>query len=444
MEKGLESLMQDVALFHALGVRVVLVHGTRPQIREAAQGEEHPPALLRGDPRHGPGHARLRARGGRGGAGAFHGAALDGRGQHTDGRRAHPGGGRQLHHRAAGRRARRRRLPLHRRGAAGRRGWDRAAALLGHPRAGQPARLLGDGGVVQPGLPRRGAGGRGGAEGRQADRAGGEPRHPRREAAPHPAAHAGGRRGHPEEEEPQHPRRPQAPGGGGARGAAGRPARAPGGPTPGRRASAGALHARGRRHAGHLGDLRGHAGRAAGGRRAALGAAPTARRRGHPGAPQPRAAGDGDRPLHRRRARRDDHRLRGARALPRRADGRALLRGHPRSLPGERSGRGAPRVHGSQGARARTEPPLRAHDPERPLLPGARLRASHRAHAPGAPAGHLRFEAAARASWSSRSRPPARRPEPRRSPASRALAGAVLVDPSRSTGTLGRCCFGWS
>ena len=91
-----------------------------------------------------------------------------------------------------------------------------------------------------------------------------------------------------------------------------RQARAPHQPPPRRRAAARALHARRRRH-----DDRGGAARAPAQRddrrrrrhpadhRAAGGA-------GHAGAPLARAAGDGDRALRRRRARRRDHRLRGA------------------------------------------------------------------------------------------------------------------------------------
>lgn len=42
-EKGFERLMHDIALVHALGVRVVVVHGTRPQIEKRLKEKRIPP-----------------------------------------------------------------------------------------------------------------------------------------------------------------------------------------------------------------------------------------------------------------------------------------------------------------------------------------------------------------------------------------------------------------
>lgn len=39
---GLSALMHDVALVHGLGVRVVLVHGTRPQIERRLEAKKIP------------------------------------------------------------------------------------------------------------------------------------------------------------------------------------------------------------------------------------------------------------------------------------------------------------------------------------------------------------------------------------------------------------------
>ena len=46
LERGFDRLMHDVALVHALGVRVVLVHGTRPQIEKRLKEKKIKPRIV--------------------------------------------------------------------------------------------------------------------------------------------------------------------------------------------------------------------------------------------------------------------------------------------------------------------------------------------------------------------------------------------------------------
>ena len=144
------GIIHDLNLLHSLGVHIVVVHGSRPQIEAilAAAGHREP---LRLRP---AGHRRrddgLRARGRRPGAQPHRGAALARHRELADGGRAHPRVVGQLHHREADGRRRRRRHAADRRGAARRHRRDPPAPRRRRHRADLAARLLAHRRDLQP------------------------------------------------------------------------------------------------------------------------------------------------------------------------------------------------------------------------------------------------------------------------------------------------------
>ena len=114
------SFIHDINLLAALEIRLVLVHGARPQI-EAELKAQGPALALRARACASPTSAALTAvkHAARRVARRDRGAALARAAQFADGPRADPRRLGQLHHRAADRRAQGRRFPVHRRGAQG-------------------------------------------------------------------------------------------------------------------------------------------------------------------------------------------------------------------------------------------------------------------------------------------------------------------------------------
>ena len=144
------SFVHDLNLLAALGIRLVLVHGARPQIeaelKRSGVRSRYAQGLRITD------EAALTAVKQAAGVLRIEIEALLSQGlpELADGRRADPRRLRQLHHRAADRRARRRRLPVHRRGAQGRRLRHPRRARRRRHRAGRAARLLADRRSLQP------------------------------------------------------------------------------------------------------------------------------------------------------------------------------------------------------------------------------------------------------------------------------------------------------
>ena len=350
------SFIHDVNLLAALEIRLVLVHGARPQIeaelrRKGLQSRYAQGLRVTDEAGAHRGQARRRraARGDRG-------AALARPAELADGARADPRGVRQLHHRAADRRAQGRRLPVHRRGAQGRRRrarrrsstsptscWCRSSATR------RPAKCSTSRGRTSPrASPWR-------CKRRQAA-------HVHRQAADQPQGRGGlgahrrrGRGARRQEGQPHAgtTRGARAPG---ARGGKRRDARPPGDAPLARLAAARALHACRRRHHGHRrrggeaapGEDRGRARHARADR--------AARSRRHAGEAQPRAARSRDRQLPRDRARRAHRRLRGALSLS--PTTRAPNSPASRS---RRASRRRPRRAAAQGVRGAREEPQAAH-----------------------------------------------------------------------------------
>ncbi len=108
------AFAQDLALIQSMGVKLVLVHGFRPQVNEQLRAKGH---AARYSPRHAHhrrGGARLRPGGRRPAALRDRGRLLAGPAQHADGQRHGARDLGQLPHRAAGGHRRRRRFPAQR------------------------------------------------------------------------------------------------------------------------------------------------------------------------------------------------------------------------------------------------------------------------------------------------------------------------------------------
>ncbi len=112
------ALVQDLSLLHSMGMRLVLVYGSRPQIDEQMQLRGVEPLPQRAAD-HRPGGAGVRQGGLRRAAPGYRGRLLAGASEHADGALDRPRGLGQLRDRAAGGHRRRRRLPAHRPGAQG-------------------------------------------------------------------------------------------------------------------------------------------------------------------------------------------------------------------------------------------------------------------------------------------------------------------------------------
>ncbi len=97
----LHSIAQDLALIQAMGVKIVLVHGFRPQVNEQLQAKGHAAQLLARHAHHRLGGARLRAGGRRPAALRDRGRLQPGPAEHADGRLDGARDLGQLHHRAA-------------------------------------------------------------------------------------------------------------------------------------------------------------------------------------------------------------------------------------------------------------------------------------------------------------------------------------------------------
>ena len=146
----LPNIAQDLALIQSMGVKVVLVHGFRPQVNEQLRAKGHEAQVLARHAHHRRSGARLRPGSRRPAALRDRGRLQPGPAEHADGRLHGARDLRQLHHRAAGRRGRRRRFPAFGPGAQGRcrrhpprarlrrHGADVALRLLAHRRGLQP------------------------------------------------------------------------------------------------------------------------------------------------------------------------------------------------------------------------------------------------------------------------------------------------------------------
>ncbi len=162
------GVIHDLNLLHSLGIRLVVVHGCRPQVEAILEAQGIPEPLRARRAGHRRRRDGLRARGCGPGARAHRGAALARPRQLADGRRAQPRVERQLPHRQADGRGRRRRHAADRRGPAHRLRGDPAAPGRRRHRADLADRLFAHRRDLQP--DRRGSGnaGRGAAGGGQA------------------------------------------------------------------------------------------------------------------------------------------------------------------------------------------------------------------------------------------------------------------------------------
>jgi amino-acid N-acetyltransferase len=131
----LQHIAQDLALIQSMGVKVVLVHGFRPQVNEQLKAKGHAARYSHGMRITDEVRARLRAGSRRPAALRDRGRLQPGPAQHADGRLHGARDLGQLHHRAAGGHRRRRRLPALGPGAQGRRGRHQ-------PHAGLRARMV--------------------------------------------------------------------------------------------------------------------------------------------------------------------------------------------------------------------------------------------------------------------------------------------------------------
>ncbi len=111
---NITHIVHDLALLSVLGVRVVLVHGARPQIDAAVAAAGLRTALPRPSPNHRPGHDRAGRSGRRARARAHRRPVFDGPAEHAAAQHENPRAVRQPRYRTAVRRHRRRRSSVHR------------------------------------------------------------------------------------------------------------------------------------------------------------------------------------------------------------------------------------------------------------------------------------------------------------------------------------------
>ena len=114
-----------------MGIKLVLVHGFRPQVNEQLRSKGHESRYQPGPAHHRRGRSRQRAGGGRPAALRDRGGVLAGPAEHADGQRHRPRGFGQLPDRAAGGHRRGRRLHAQRRRAQGRAAAIRRAIDIG-------------------------------------------------------------------------------------------------------------------------------------------------------------------------------------------------------------------------------------------------------------------------------------------------------------------------